>query len=51
MSLIMSGVLAIGYGEKCPYCDLINKENGNFLKHMTDKHPAELEDKLFKEEK
>ena len=51
MSLMMDGILAVGYGEKCPFCELIVVEKTNVLKHMIDNHPNELEKKLFREEK
>ena len=43
----ISGFLAIGNGEKCPYCELINLEDTDMLGHMIDKHPSELKDILF----
>ena len=50
MSLVMSGILAIGYGEKCPYCELIMLEDMDILAHMNIKHQEELELALFGEE-
>ena len=50
MSLITSGVLAIGYGEKCPYCELIMLEDMDILEHMNINHHKELETALFGEE-
>ena len=50
MSLIMNGVLAIGYGEKCPYCELIMLEDMDILEHMKTNHRKELEIALFGEE-
>ena len=47
MSLISDGVLAIGYGEKCPYCKFIIVENMNVLEHMKTNHKKELEIALF----
>ena len=38
----ITGMLAIGNGEKCPYCDMINEENIDYLKHMISKHREEL---------
>ena len=51
MSLIMDGVLAIGYGEKCPYCELIVQEDMDILEHMKTKHKEKLMNALFGEEK
>ena len=51
MSLIMNGILAIGYGEKCPYCELIMLEDMDVLEHMQTKHKQKLMNALFKEEK
>ena len=51
MSLISDGVLAIGYGEKCPYCELIILEDMNVLEHMKTKHKEKFLYDLFKEEK
>ena len=50
MSLIMDGILAIGYGEKCPYCELIMLEDMDILEHMKTNHRKELEIALFGEE-
>ncbi len=46
----ISGILAIGNGEKCPYCEITIEENTDTLKHLMDKHPKELEQTLFKGE-
>ena len=46
----ISGILAIGNGEKCPYCEIIIEENMDTLKHLMNKHPKELEQTLFKGE-
>ena len=43
----ISGFLAIGNGEKCPYCELIVLEQTDTLKHMIYNHPKELEAVLF----
>ena len=51
MSLVMNGVLAVGYGEKCPYCELIMLEDMDVLEHMQTKHKEELVLALFGEEK
>tara|TARA_Y100001963_G_scaffold137892_1_gene202072 strand:+ start:1355 stop:1501 length:147 start_codon:yes stop_codon:yes gene_type:complete len=46
----ISGILAIGNGEKCPYCEIIIEDNTDTLKHLMDSHPKELEQTLFKGE-
>ena len=46
----ISGMLAIGNGEQCPYCETIIEENTDTLKHLMDNHPKELEQTLFKGE-
>ena len=43
----ITGILAIGNGEKCPYCDMIMEENTDTLKHLMDKHPKQLSKELF----
>ena len=43
----ITGVLAIGNGEKCPFCDLIITEDINSLVHMTESHKEELNKVLF----
>ena len=47
----ISGTLAIGNGEKCPYCELIIEENIDTLEHMKTNHEKELLIELFGEEK
>ena len=47
----ISGMLAIGNGEKCPYCELIIEENIDTLEHMKTNHEKELLIELFGEEK
>ena len=46
----ITGLIAIGSGEKCPYCERIVTEKTEILKHLIYEHPAEVEDALFKEE-
>ena len=43
----ITGLLAIGSGEKCPFCDLIIKEETDTLKHMMESHQDELSKQLF----
>ena len=46
----IAGVLAIGNGEKCPYCETILDENTDTVKHLFNNHPKEVEQVLFKGE-
>ena len=34
----ITGILAIGNGEKCPFCELIVTEDTDTLKHMINYH-------------
>ena len=43
----ITGLIAVGNGEKCPFCDITMNEETDTLKHMMDKHPKELEKALF----
>lgn len=50
----ITGMLAIGNGEKCPFCDVINDpETIDITDHLLNEHPQEFEKALFgnKEEK
>ena len=40
----ITGMLAIGNGEKCPFCDLIIEQDTDIFLHMKNNH----EDKLIK---
>ena len=44
-------MIAIGNGEPCPFCKgkdkFINQPDNDFIKHITDKHPQEMEKALF----
>ena len=42
-----TGILSIGNGEKCPYCELIITEDIDALVHMTAFHKEELNKVLF----
>ena len=49
----VTGMLAIGNGESCPFCKgdtvfVASKEN-DIVEHMSTEHPAELNKALFKE--
>ena len=45
-------MIAIGNGEKCPYCDKVMKnfkiDGQDSMKHFINKHPKEFEDAIFK---
>ena len=43
----ITGMLAIGNGEKCPFCDMIMEKDTDALKHMINEHPKELSKELF----
>ena len=45
----ITGLLAIGNGEKCPFCELIMDEDTDTLKHKIDCHQKELNKELFNE--
>ena len=47
----ISGTLAIGNGEKCPYCELIIEENIDAFDHLYSNHKDELVEALFREVK
>ena len=47
MALEISGLLAIGNGEKCPFCELIVEEDTDTLKHMIFCHKKSLNNELF----
>ena len=46
----ITGILAVGNGEKCPFCDMIMEENTDTLIHLLDEHPAELTKVIFNDE-
>ena len=43
----ITGMLAIGNGEKCPYCKIVMSEDIDILKHMTVNHENKLMEVLF----
>jgi hypothetical protein len=45
----ISGVLNIGNGEKCPFCELIMTEDINLFLHMKNDHEDKMMEALFKE--
>ena len=40
-------MLAIGNGEKCPYCDTVMTKDIDTLEHLTENHKERLLDALF----
>tara|TARA_Y100000034_G_C6666051_1_gene292198 strand:+ start:446 stop:604 length:159 start_codon:yes stop_codon:yes gene_type:complete len=46
----ITGMLAIGNGEKCPFCEIINTKDFDILKHMIEGHKTEINKVLFGEE-
>ena len=46
----ITGMLSIGNGEKCPFCDTINEEDLDILGHMINSHQKELNKTLWGEE-
>ena len=42
MSNKITGMLAIGNGEKCPFCETIMDEDKDTFKHLTDNHSEEF---------
>ena len=45
----ITGLLAVGNGEKCPFCELIIEQDTDTLKHMMESHQDELSKELFDE--
>ena len=45
----ITGLLAVGNGEKCPFCELIITKETDTLKHMLHEHPTELSKELVNE--
>ena len=43
----ITGLLSIGNGEKCPFCELIIEKDTDTLKHMIEFHQDELSKELF----
>ena len=48
--MTITGFLAIGNNEKCPYCELVVVEKTDALKHLIDEHPSEMNKMLNAEE-
>ena len=45
----ITGLVAIGNGEKCPYCDKIMEEDTDTVKHLLDNHAKEVMEELFED--
>ena len=52
----ITGLLAVGYGEPCPFCKeekvkkvFINNQNRNLMIHMMDKHKEKFNAMVFAE--
>lgn len=43
----ITGILSVGNGEKCPYCDTVITEGVDFYDHATSEHQDELLAALF----
>ena len=43
----ITGMLAVGNGEKCPFCDIINEKDLDILGHMIEGHKTEINQVLF----
>ena len=43
----ITGILAIGNGKKCPYCDKIMEKDTDTLKHLVNNHAKEVMEELF----
>ena len=43
----ITGILSVGNGEKCPFCETIITKDIDTFKHLSDNHPNELTKGLF----
>ena len=43
----VTGFLAIGNGEKCPFCEKIMEEDTDTLGHLMNDHPEKMDGLLF----
>ena len=41
------GMLAIGNGEKCPFCNLINDKDLDIMRHMIENHKENINKVLY----
>ena len=46
----MVGMLAIGNGEKCPFCEMIMTKDIKIFDHIYNKHKEKLLENLFNKE-
>ena len=46
----ITGMLAIGNGEKCPFCDMIIDKDTDIFFHMRNNHKEEMVKALFETE-
>lgn len=44
---MITGVIEVGNGEKCPFCDIIVTEKLDFYEHLTAEHQDDLLASLF----
>ena len=51
INMDITGMLAIGNGEKCPFCDIINTKDFDILKHMIEDHGRSINKALFGDKK
>jgi len=47
---MMVGMLAIGNGEKCPFCEMIMTKDIKIFDHIYNKHKEKLLENLFNKE-
>jgi len=47
----ISGILSVGNGEKCPFCETIITKDIDTFKHLADNHPDELNKALWPHKK
>ena len=45
----ITGMLAIGNGEPCPFCTTIINEDIDIVAHLVNDHPEEFKEALLKE--
>ena len=49
INMDITGMLAIGNGEKCPFCEIIVDKDLDTLGHMINDHPTEINKVLYGE--
>ena len=45
----ITGMLAIGNGEKCPFCEKIMEKDTDTVKHLLDNHAKQTMEVLFED--